>query len=73
MLRHERALREGIERRLATVENETRVAWEVLASLAEQDDQKRFFLGLKVMLNHQDALNQAAERLRRKGGRDHAP
>jgi hypothetical protein len=37
-LKHERALREAIERRLTTLERETSAAWEVLASLAERDE-----------------------------------
>ncbi|MFZ4764932.1 MAG: hypothetical protein ACOYMN_08240, partial [Roseimicrobium sp.] len=49
-LKQERALREAIERRLATLERDSSGAWEVLASLVERNEQKRFSLGLKVML-----------------------
>ena len=72
-LKQERALREAIERRLTTLEHETSAAWEVLASLVERNEQKRFSLGLKVMLKHEDwPGNNKITRLReaeQKGGR----
>ena len=71
-LKQERALREAIERRLTTLERDSSAAWEVLASLVERDEQNRFFLGMRVMLKHEDALIKAAERLRSKGGQGRA-